>query len=44
MRRLLAVLGEMHRIMPEDAIDEILELADKDANGKLSYVEFIDLV
>lgn len=44
MRRLLVVLGEMHRIMPEDAIDDILSLADKDSNGKLSYVEFVDLV
>lgn len=34
----------MHRLMPDDAVDEILLLADKDSNGKLSYVEFIDLV
>jgi len=43
-RHLLAVLGDNHKILPEEAIEDILAYADDDGNGKLSYSEFKDLI
>lgn len=35
---------ELRTYIPEDAIDTILNLADKDKNGMLNYDEFLDMV
>lgn len=43
IRRLLS-MPELRTYIPEDAIDTILHLADKDQNGMLNYDEFLDMV
>ncbi|ODN05684.1 Rhomboid-related protein 3 [Orchesella cincta] len=43
MRRYLST-PELRTYIPEDAIDSILRLADKNQNGMISYDEFLDMV